>query len=61
MAPDRWVVLNDDNPAITYMGSWFQDTGSKDNVGNFGPPYQHTLHGTSIAGSVLFEFNGASS
>lgn len=58
MAPDRWVILDDQDSDITYVGNWFRDSGSKDNIGNFGPPYLHTLHGTSADGSVTFKFNG---
>jgi hypothetical protein len=61
MASDRWVVVDDTDPSIVYSGPWFLDSsGSQDNVGNFGPPYLETLHGTSADGSVSFEFNGAS-
>lgn len=60
MAPDRWVVLDDTSPDIKYNGSWFSDFGSQDQIGNYGPPYLYTLHGTTVDGTVEFEFNGSS-
>ncbi|KAF9440560.1 hypothetical protein P691DRAFT_608922, partial [Macrolepiota fuliginosa MF-IS2] len=55
----RWVVLDDTDIAIKYTGSWFLlYTTSEDAIGNFGPPYLHTLHGTSTNGSISAKFNG---
>lgn len=58
MAPDRWVALDGNDSSIIYIGTWFPDFGSKEFVGNYGPPYLHTLHGTSTNGTVSLEFNG---
>lgn len=58
MALRRWVVIDDTAPTINYIGTWFQDTGNKDKIGTFGPPYLRTLHGTSGGGTVEFEFSG---
>ncbi|KAF9447284.1 hypothetical protein P691DRAFT_731767 [Macrolepiota fuliginosa MF-IS2] len=58
MAPDRWVVTDDNDTDITYTGPWFKDAGTKGNVGNFGPPYLNTLHGISSNGVASFVFSG---
>ncbi|KAG6905948.1 hypothetical protein DXG01_016750 [Tephrocybe rancida] len=42
------------------MANWFQDQGSQDNVGNFGPTYQKTSHGTTGNDSISFSFVGTS-
>jgi len=54
----RLVVVDDTDPTIEYTGPWFQDTGSQDNVGNFGPAYLSSLHGTNQSASLSFAFNG---
>ncbi|KAF8912162.1 hypothetical protein CPB84DRAFT_1742776 [Gymnopilus junonius] len=41
----RSVLVDDTDSGIQYIGSWFADTGTLDNIGNFGPPYKSTLHG----------------
>jgi hypothetical protein len=33
-------------------------TGSLDSLGNFGPPYLSTLHGTQSDGNFLYTFTG---
>lgn len=56
--PERYIILDDEDPSITYSGpGWFQDEG-QDNVGVLGPPYLNTLHGTSEDGSLSLQFNG---
>ncbi|KAF5344751.1 hypothetical protein D9756_011075 [Leucocoprinus leucothites] len=58
---NRWVVVDDIDPKISYSGAWLPDNnGSGANPGNFGPPYLGTLHGISTNGSVSFPFNGTS-
>jgi len=54
----RWIVVDDTDPAIEYVGPWFQDTGSQDTVGSFGPAYLNSLHGTNQLASLSFSFNG---
>jgi hypothetical protein len=57
----RVIVVDDSDPLFHYTEpDWFQDEGSQDNVGNFGPPFQHTLHGTSSNASFSFSFEGQS-
>jgi hypothetical protein len=53
-------VVDDSDPAIQYSGSgWFRDNrGSLDGVGNFGPTYLHTVHGTNSSDSLSFSFHG---
>ncbi|KAF9563380.1 hypothetical protein CPC08DRAFT_760934 [Agrocybe pediades] len=54
----RWVVVDDADPAIKYAGLWFEDFGSLDSKGNFGPVYDGTLHGTNSSASLEYSFNG---
>jgi len=54
----RWVVVDDTGPGITYTGPWFPDQGSQNSLGNFGPPYLSTLHGTDSDASFSYSFNG---
>ncbi|KAG6904815.1 hypothetical protein DXG01_006988 [Tephrocybe rancida] len=61
MGSPRQVVIDDNDNQIHYFGqNWFQDQGSQDNVGNFGPTYQNTSHGTTGNDSVSFSFVGTS-
>ncbi|PPQ75095.1 hypothetical protein CVT26_011907 [Gymnopilus dilepis] len=54
----RWVLVDDTDSGIQYSGSWFQDQGSQNGLGNFGPPYQGTLHGINGDGSFSYQFQG---
>lgn len=54
----RWVIVDDVDSQIQYTGPWFADQGSLDSVGNFGPPYQNTVHGTNSNASLSFAFQG---
>ncbi|KAG5638613.1 hypothetical protein H0H81_011503 [Sphagnurus paluster] len=57
----RKIVVDDTDSRILYSGQgWFQDQGSEDNVGNFGPTYLRTSHGTKANGSASFAFEGTS-
>ncbi|KAH9484521.1 hypothetical protein JR316_0004003 [Psilocybe cubensis] len=59
MSARRAIIVDDTDSRIQYIGSsWFQDQGSQDNAGNFGPAYQSTLHGTRSDASLSFSFNG---
>ncbi|PFH53383.1 hypothetical protein AMATHDRAFT_55309 [Amanita thiersii Skay4041] len=51
---------NDDRGRINYVGDWFLDRGTHETDGNFGPTFNHTLHGTRSSGSFSFTFNGTS-
>ncbi|KAG6826442.1 hypothetical protein H0H92_015769 [Tricholoma furcatifolium] len=47
----RQVVVDDSDSQLQYSGQgWFADQGSEDNVGNYGPTYENTLHGTKENG-----------
>jgi len=54
----RWILVDDTDPRIQYSGPWFLDRGSQDNLGNFGIPYQSTLHGINTDGSFSYDFRG---
>ncbi|KDR73720.1 hypothetical protein GALMADRAFT_251531 [Galerina marginata CBS 339.88] len=59
--PPRWVVVDDTDVNIQYSGDgrdWVQNQGSRDDVGNFGPPYKDTLHGTIMNASLSYSFSG---
>jgi hypothetical protein len=55
----RIIVYDDqDSDTIQYSGQWFANTSAEENLGNFGPPYLHTLHGTNHDAIISFEFDG---
>ena len=54
----RQVIVDDTDADIAYNGPWFQDQGSQDTKGNFGPTYNSTSHGTNDTASLSFAFNG---
>jgi hypothetical protein len=57
----RRVVIDDTHPSIVYSTNppWFlDDTGTTDNVGNFGKSLNTTLHGTTANSSFSFSFSG---
>ncbi|KDR73700.1 hypothetical protein GALMADRAFT_228152 [Galerina marginata CBS 339.88] len=54
----RWIVVDDTDPGIHYTGSWFQDQGSQNGLGNFGVPFRSTLHGTTSDASFSYGFQG---
>ena len=54
----RLIIVDDDDPSIQYIGPWFPDQGSRDDIGNFGTPYLSTLHGVKTNASLSFAFNG---
>ncbi|KAF9560134.1 hypothetical protein CPC08DRAFT_637020, partial [Agrocybe pediades] len=59
LASPRLVVVDDNDSSIFYSDSWFlDDTKQKDDVGNFGPTLQGTLHGTNSNGTFTFSFSG---
>jgi hypothetical protein len=61
LKPVSFVVLDDTDLALTYSSSnWTMYTDDGMNaMGDWGPPYQETLHRISGDGSVSFSFTGA--
>jgi len=55
----RFVLVDDMDPGIHYDGAWVADKGSRDRIGNFGAPYQSTLHSIRQSGSLSFPFSGS--
>jgi hypothetical protein len=56
----RFIIVDDVDPSIQYIPSesWYPIQGSRDSLGNFGPPYQSTLHGVNVNASLSYAFNG---
>ena len=55
------IIVDDTNTNIKYSGPWFITAqNSQLNVGNNGPPFQNTLHGTNENASLSYSFNGVS-
>ena len=54
----RFIIVDDVDSQIHYTGPWFPEEGGLNNVGNFGPPYQNTMHGTNASASLSFAFSG---
>ncbi|KAF5372359.1 hypothetical protein D9615_009234 [Tricholomella constricta] len=61
MSPPRNVVIDDTDSRIRYSGQgWFQDQGNQDNIGNYGPTYKRTSHGTKGNDILSLTFQGTS-
>ncbi|KAJ2915922.1 hypothetical protein MD484_g4472, partial [Candolleomyces efflorescens] len=57
----KWIIVDDTDTAIVYRGPWSSTDGSKyANSGNFGQPYNNTLHGINATGSLSFSYDGSS-
>ena len=54
----RLVLVDDTNPNIQYSGPWFTAQNTQLNTGNFGPPFQNTLHGVGADASFSYSFSG---
>jgi len=58
-SPPRRVLVDDTDSRILYSSSWVSDSsGIQDQVGNFGPAFNSTLHGAFGDGTAQFEFTG---
>ncbi|KAJ2932104.1 hypothetical protein H1R20_g4975, partial [Candolleomyces eurysporus] len=58
----RRVVIDDTNSRVQYVGPWSLDArGTRDRLGNFGDPFQESLHGiVGSTGSFSFSYEGSS-
>ncbi|KAF8808392.1 hypothetical protein BYT27DRAFT_7337774 [Phlegmacium glaucopus] len=56
----RLVLVDDTNSNIQYSGPWFAAQNTQLNTGNFGPPFQNTLHGVNVDASFSYSFSGSS-
>ncbi|KAF8801593.1 hypothetical protein BYT27DRAFT_7245174 [Phlegmacium glaucopus] len=54
------VLVDDTNPNIQYSGPWFTAQNTQADTGNFGLPFQSTLHGVNVDASFSFSFSGTS-
>ena len=57
----RLIVVDDTDLSINYTGPWNYSQGSLETVGNFGSPYQNTLHIVNSNASLSYAFNGEQS
>ena len=57
---NRLVLVDDTDPNIEYSGPWFTALNSQLATGNFGPPFQNTLHGVNDNASFSYVFIGMS-
>ena len=57
----RRIVIDDTNPRVQYVGPWsLDDRHTRDRLGNFGEPFQGSLHGVvGSTASFSFSFEGA--
>ncbi|EAU90396.2 hypothetical protein CC1G_00780 [Coprinopsis cinerea okayama7 len=57
----RRILVDDVDRSILYNGPWFTDHDSHNELGNFGPPLERTLHGVppEASASFVFEYEGA--
>ncbi|KAF8811562.1 hypothetical protein BYT27DRAFT_7133907 [Phlegmacium glaucopus] len=53
------VIVDDTNPNIQYFGPWFTAQNTQNDTGNFGMPFQNTLHGVSVDANLSFAFSGS--
>lgn len=59
-SPARWVVVDEADSSIHYTGPWFvASSNDLDSLGNFGPTYLRTSHGTNGTASFDYSFQGS--
>ncbi|KAF8188033.1 hypothetical protein BJ912DRAFT_968977 [Pholiota molesta] len=58
MSETLTIQVDDTDPGISYTGDWIADTGSLDNLGNFGAPMMSTSHYIKGTGSFSYTFSG---
>ena len=54
------VLIDDTSPNIQYSGPWFEVENTQISTGDFGPPFQNTLHGVNVTANFSFPFSGLS-
>ncbi|KAH6890045.1 hypothetical protein BKA70DRAFT_1409027 [Coprinopsis sp. MPI-PUGE-AT-0042] len=58
--PPRRVIVDDLDPLVQFDGGgWFSVNDAKDGLGNFGPTYLSTQHGTNSSAQLSFTFDGS--
>ncbi|KIJ36346.1 hypothetical protein M422DRAFT_232584 [Sphaerobolus stellatus SS14] len=60
MAVPRKIVIEDTDSSIQYVGPWQQVGLEPEDDGNFGSPYNGTIHATTSDARLSFSFNGSS-
>ena len=58
MAQPRLVLVDDTDPSIQYSGPWFEVQHTEGNLGDFGPPFENTLHGVNVNATFSYSFSG---
>ena len=54
----RWVIVDDTDAGLSYIGPWFQSQGTQNGLGSYGPPLLGSLHGTNSDASFSYSFYG---
>ncbi|KAF9524883.1 hypothetical protein CPB83DRAFT_897551 [Crepidotus variabilis] len=58
---NRAVIVDNQDLGIDYVGnSWKSDQGNRNLIGNYGPQFKGSLHGTDSPASLSFQFSGTS-
>ncbi|TFK19068.1 hypothetical protein FA15DRAFT_627243 [Coprinopsis marcescibilis] len=55
----RWVAIDDDDPSITYTGSWLTTDVDFGPLNKYGPPHGGSQHYTTTSGTLSFPFRGS--
>ena len=56
----RLILVDDTSPDIQYYGPWFEVQNTQLDTGNWGSPFENTLHGVNVSASMSFSFSGMS-
>lgn len=56
----RWVIVDDTDPRIEYVGPWYNGSSQTNDFGDFGPLFQGTVHGVDSQhlANISYMFTG---